>query len=671
LSWTAFAYGDQDPTEAGFLDEVTYAADTPPVITLNPFSQTNYPGYPVWLAADASGNPSPAWQWYQVGSGAIAGATANYYIPTNSGSAAVAGSYYALATNPAGSATTLTAAVTFVSAPLPPAWSVAVKSPFAAAFGTNLIKDFYAGCAVDAAGEVYVADQYIGDVNVESNFNTLNTLTALGAYGGAALVKCDPAGHAIWGVGLTNNDPVSYSYGVSVALAPANGAYLASDLVGTNWLGSNRFANTGDFSILLSRFDAGGSNLWSRLIGQNNTVFTVYNDLVADASGNVTLAGLFSGTVDFGGTNLTAPSGLGGFIVQYNSNGVPLWGQSFPGSPQNLAECGGQIYVALSASSTAGVTYLSFGALSNITDRAYGVAAVNATNGQPLWLRGVGEATGAHGSGISDDIPLISVAGSDVFLTGTAYGSNALFGALSVPVTGGRGQYFARYDTNGDAQVAAAFGSPTTMPWASAADSSGVYVSGDFDDYSSFGDRLIAAPEYAPSYLGANYFTQPFVAKFDRNGNPLWALNGLSPLLANFRGVATASDGVWASGIVQIFDALQYAQFGTNSVASDGYLYYYGTGVTFFFTQGGLLTKITESPVASPVTLLNPRRVGTNVQFSFQAAANILYTIQTSTNLASGSWSVFGAVTGSNTTQTISAPIPSNSRALFFRVISF
>jgi len=214
-------------------------------------------------------------------------------------------------------------------------------------------------------------------------------------------------------------------------------------------------------------------------------------------------------------------------------------------------------------------------------------------------------------------------------------------------------------------------GSPTTMPWASAADSSGVYVSGDFDDYSSFGDRLIAAPEYAPSYLGANYFTQPFVAKFDRNGNPLWALNGLSPLLANFRGVATASDGVWASGIVQIFDALQYAQFGTNSVASDGYLYYYGTGVTFFFTQGGLLTKITESPVASPVTLLNPRRVGTNVQFSFQAAANILYTIQTSTNLASGSWSVFGAVTGSNTTQTISAPIPSNSRALFFRVISF
>ncbi len=235
---------------------------------------------------------------------------------------------------------------------------------------------------------------------------------------------------------------------------------------------------------------------------------------------------------------------------------------------------------------------------------------------------------------------------------------------------GGRGQYFARYDTNGDAQVATAFGGPAAMPWAAAANASGVYVSGDFDGYSYFGNDLIAAPVFAQNDLGPEYFTQPFVAKFDRNGNPLWARNGVSSDEANFRGIAAASDGVWAAGFLKIANSV-YAQFGTNYVDSDGYFYFYGFGVTFFWTEGGLLAKIAEAPLASPVTLLNPQRVGTNVQFSFFGAANSLYTIQTSTNLASSnSWSVYGSVTGSNATQTVSAPIPSNSPALFFRVQS-
>ena len=69
--------------------------------------------------------------------------------------------------------------------------------------------------------------------------------------------------------------------------------------------------------------------------------------------------------------------------------------------------------------------------------------------------------------------PIISTSGSDLFLTGTAYGPSAVFSNLSVSLTGGRGQYFARYDTNGNALMAAAFGSTTTTPWASVADGSG------------------------------------------------------------------------------------------------------------------------------------------------------------------------------------------------------
>ena len=83
----------------------------------------------------------------------------------------------------------------------------------------------------------------------------------------------------------------------------------------------------------------------------------------------------------------------------------------------------------------------------------------------------------------------------NVFLIGTAYGSSAVFGGLSVSWPGARGQYFARYDTNGNPQLATSFGSPATATWASAASASGVYVCGDFDGYSSFGNRSDRGPD--------------------------------------------------------------------------------------------------------------------------------------------------------------------------------
>jgi hypothetical protein len=677
LTWVAAANGDADPTEAGYLDEVSFTPAPPPVITVNPSSQTNYPGFPAGLLAGASSSTPVTWQWFEVGPGQIANATNAFFSPTNSGTPGVAGDYYAVASNPSGPAITLTAAVTFVSGPLPPNWSHVFRSPFYPVNGMAY-SDYNGGCAVDPAGDVYVANQYIGNVNIENSQGAIvKTLTAVGTYGGAALVKYADTNVALnaspllWAVGLTNNDPASYSYADCVALAPGNGAYLASVLVGTNWLGTNKFSNNGGFSVLLSRFDASGSNVWSRLIGTNSQVFTYgYNGLVSDASGNVTVAGVMNGAADFGGIVLTS-TGYMGFMAQYNSNGVVRWAQVFPGWPESMASDAGQIYVATSAFTSGGVTNLNLGSLSILADRAYGVGAVNAATGQALWLNGAGEPFGANGV---NDVPLISVAGSDVFLTGTANGVTAVFGSLSVSLPGGRGQYFVRYDTNGNAQVATTFGSPTTMPWASTANASGVYISGDFDGYSGFGNFFVTAPEYAPSYLGAGYFTQPFVAKLDRNGNPLWARYGVSPVLANFRGIATTSDGVWASGFLEVTtdsnDAIVPAKFGTNSIASDAILVG-SPQSSLVFSRGGFLAKITETTAATPVTLLNLQAVGANFQFQFVAQAGFTHAVQYRTNLSAGTfWQTYSNVTGDGTLKTIPIPLSifSPSEQGFIRV---
>ena len=642
LGWVVYPNDDTDPTQAGFLDQVGYVQDTPPVITLNPFNQTNYPGYNAALLAAATNaaNSPITWQWFEVGNvSPIPNATNALFIPTNSGTAGVVGSYYAVASTPGGSTPTTAASVSFVSAPLPPDWTHALKSPFSPVNGSVFNKDYYLGCAVDSAGDIYAAAQYNGNMDVLTNGNTENVLTAPGN-SGAALVKHSANGNALWAVGLTNNQS-GYSFGMTVAVAPGNGAYLASEIYGTNWLGTNKFVETAGGSLLLSRFDASGSNVWSKLIGGTNSVDTSYNMLVSDASGNVTLAGFMSGTVSFGGTNLSSPAG-GGFTVQYDANGAVRWAQTIPTYTYGLAYGSGLLCVSLQSTVSSGVTNVSIGSLSNVTDRAWAVACLNATNGQAIWLRGVGDQYGANFSGHIDDMPLISVSGTNVFLVANAFGSSVVFGGLSVALPGGCGQYFARYDTNGTPQAATAFGNPTTMIWASAANASGVYVSGDFDSYSQFGNLVIAAPVFTTndldySYNGFDYiyFTQPLVAKFDLNGNPLWARNGVSSDLANFRGIATTSDGVWASGFLKVKDISSPAQFGTNFVSSD--LYVPGVGLsTIIFTQAGMIAKIGEPTAASAVTLVSPQITGSNFQFQFLSQAGFNHNVLYRTNLAVG-----------------------------------
>ena len=123
--------------------------------------------------------------------------------------------------------------------------------------------------------------------------------------------------------------------------------------------------------------------------------------------------------------------------MQYDATGAVRWAQTIPVYTFGLAYGNGLLYVSLQSAVASGVTNAGIGSLSNVTDRAWAVACVNAASGQALWLRGVGHQYGANFSGEINDMPLISVSGSNVFLTANAYGSSVVFGGLSVPLPGG------------------------------------------------------------------------------------------------------------------------------------------------------------------------------------------------------------------------------------------
>ena len=642
LTWKVSAFGDNDPAEAGYLDQVSYTftGGTPsPVITLNPFNQTNYPGYNVTLLAAATSNVAITWQWYKVGNASpIPSATNALFIPTNSGTAGVAGNYFAIATNGFGSATTTVATVTFQNAATPPDWSRAFRSQIYGYDNQTATTNYGIACLVDSTGNIYSANSFSGTNYFGSDvfYSTANRFAA-------GLFKHSATGNPIWGRAITNNGNGN-SYPQCVALAPGDGVYMSGVFFGTNKLGTNVLQETAGASLYLARFDSTGNILWVRTFGGTNFQFQSYHQLVADPAGNVTISALGNNLVNFGNTNIVL-NGQQGVLAQYDASGNLRWVQSPSAWVSYMTYSAGRIYGSMGGNPT---NYI--GGATNVSDRQWSLFALNATNGQGVWLRGIGS---QQGQGAFADTPAVAVSGTNVFLAGTGAGSNAMFGAFSVSWPVATGQYFARYDTNGTAQLATTFGSQTTIPWAAVADASGnVYVGGDFDTYSLYGNKIIAAPQH--DIIGTGFFSQTFVAKFDRSGNPLWARLAQSPAsYANLRDIALVNDGVWSVGFVN-----QYAYFGSNYVSGTATC----IGFPFCTIQlhvGGWLAKITDgAAVAVPVTLLNPQTPGSSFQFQFLSQAGFTHAVQFRTNLVAGlNWQTYSNVTGDGALKTIPIPL--------------
>jgi len=635
-----------------------------PVITLNPFNQTNYPGYSVALLAGASGTPTPTWQWYEVGNpNPIPGATSALFIPATSGTSAVAGSYYAVASNLAGSQATTSAQVTFVNAALPPDWSAALKSPFVNSDnnGVYLADDVYHACLVDATG----TNIYSVGFSSGTNYFGTTRITAAAGQIAAVIVKQTTAKTGLWVVAVTNNGNGN-AYGEAIAPAPGGGIYVTVGYSGTNWLGNTLLEDAGAGSILLARLDANGNTVWTQIMSATNGSFPVLGTLVSDASGNVTFSGVAGSSITVGGTPLTI-SGQTSFLAQFNSAGTLNWAEPMPNIIENVQTGGGRVYISLLNWLSGNQNY-TVGGLTNTLAHNYTLASVNATNGQGIWLRSIGAVLGDNPSSVVDDVPLISLAGTNVFLAGTAYGPTASFGSFTVPISGGRGQYFASYDTNGNALLATGFGSPTTQPEAAVADAAGnVYVAGNFDTYSTFGNDMLAAPHLGS--LGNGYYSQAFVAKFGPNGIPQWARMAESTNetiavtdLVNLWDVTLAPTGIWVCG-----EGSGAVYFGTNLVNSAGEYVAVGQDVIFEEFQSGMLGMIALTEPLSPVVLIDPLQSGTNFEFSFISTASHTNYVQYTTSLANANWLPYSTIPGDGTLKSVSVPANQHAAA-FFRV---
>ncbi len=658
LEWVANA--GSSASDAGFLDQVVLTPSIAPVITVNPFSQTNYPGYQVVLQAAATGTPTPTWQWYQEGNPSpLPGATSALYIPNNSGQSSVAGTYYAIASNNAGSAMTFPATVTFSNILAAPGWTGAFASPlynYTTTYYTESTNVYYS-CAVDGTGtNVYSSGYDLGNSYYYDFFNNIT-----GIYGNAAgiIIKQNlNVTHPVQWVAAITNNGAGNAYCEGLALAPTGGVYAVGQFTGANWLGSMPLNDAGEGTTFLAQFDANGNLLWITTITNS---FPVENGVVSDTNGNVTLTAVVDGSTTIAGTSYLG-TGQSSFLAQFNSAGSLNWVDHASNPIEYLAGGNGRIYASC-------INYFnntpSIGGITNTTDRNWSVAAVNAANGAGIWLNGAGEASGSGASGILDDVPEIAVSSTNVFLVGTSYGTNAAFGAYNLAITNGRGQYFARYDTNGNAELVTGFGSANTQPWAAVATAAGnIYVTGAFDTYTFFGNYLLGGPHHGTFDSGLHY-SQSFLAKFNQNGVPQWALPALAiagpdqPVdFINLFDVAIGGDNVWVAGTGN-----GPAEFN-NIEPSSNIIFTNDTTISFPSGMVGLLTDNTIT--LAPVTLIDTMLASSQFEFSFLSDTGHTNYVQYTTNLVNANWQPYSTIVGDGTLKTVQ--VSPNHPAEFFRV---
>ncbi|MFH0894835.1 MAG: SBBP repeat-containing protein [Bacteroidota bacterium] len=293
------------------------------------------------------------------------------------------------------------------------------------------------------------------------------------------------------------------------------------------------------------------------------------NCLAIDASGNCYISGMFSSTVDFdpgpGIANLTS---MGGgaydydiFIAEYDANGNYLWAKGIGGTGTDGSNC-----ITVDASGNLYITGLFWGTVD--FDPGTGIANLTSigtqdiyfakydVNGNYIWARNIGSYTGGENcfsialgntgncyiTGIFQDSTDFDPGPGTVYLT-TAVGNINM--------------YFAKYDSNGNYLWVKQICSATNdYSYDIAVDGSGnSFITGTFKNTVDFD------PGSGTANLIAVGNDDIFFAKYDANGNYLWAKS--IGYYSVDEGHSIAVDGTGNCYIAGIFDG--YPDFDPGS----------------------------------------------------------------------------------------------------------
>ncbi len=422
-------------------------------------------------------------------------------------------------------------------------------------FGGSAGSDRSGGVAVDSGGSIYLFGTFFGAVNFYAA-----TLTSAG--GSDVFVLRLDGVDVTWAkqAGGTGNETAGAIHFASNGLLYTTGAFQgtvplgagslvaagASDVFGAVFdntgklihatsgggtssdLGLDIAADSDGRAVIAGTFTGsasfGGTNLSSGgfeeafvwryafplptngIFSHGGTDHDTLAGMVIDAGGNHYVAGYFAGTIAFGSVTLTSAGGTDIFVAKLDSVGNVLWAIRFGGVSDDRANgIARDLHGSLYITGHVGGA-TTFGA-TTLTGPGGFVAKLDGM-GTTLWARQIGNS-------VSNESFAIAVSALDhLFVTGN-FASTATLGATTLVSAGATDMFIARLDLNGNFVWAKSAGNAST-DWSEglATDSSGnVYVAGHFYSTVSFGATPLTS-------VGG---TDGVVMKLDPSGTFLWA----------------------------------------------------------------------------------------------------------------------------------------------------
>ncbi|MDI1482628.1 hypothetical protein QHF84_38760 [Polyangium sp. y55x31] len=294
----------------------------------------------------------------------------------------------------------------------------------------------------------------------------------------------------------------------AVAIDPAGSIYIGGAIQGAMDFGDGQIlTSAGNDDAFVAKLDAQGNLAWAKRFGDAKVQRTTR--IVITPSGRIVLGGSFTGTINFGGTDLVSAGSSDIYVAELDAEGAHVFSRRFGGgSFEDLGglavDATGSLLVTGTFDTTIDFGPVAGGALTSIGGHDIFFAKLSA-NGTGLWARRAGDAGPQRGLAIA------AAPNGDVIIAGEASGT--LY--LDAPVLyakGDRGLYLARYTSSGGIVWGQMFGGELSGTFGVSLrvdpTSESILAAGFFDDEVDFGG--------GPRSSAGN--VDVFVARFTMDG---------------------------------------------------------------------------------------------------------------------------------------------------------
>ncbi len=340
----------------------------------------------------------------------------------------------------------------------------------------------------------------------------------------------------------------------AVALDASGNVFIAGNFSGQTDLGGGPLSSAGMGDMFIAKYSPTSTYQWAKRFGDWSE--DAAESLAIDRGGNVVVTGFFKGVVDFGGGVLySAYGGLDTFLAKFSATGVHLWSKNFYSDADDDGTS-----VAIDGSDnivltgkTVGTMNFGGGLLANKGASDFYVAKFLA-DGSLVWSKDFG------GPGADKSIGVALDGSGNVFIVGYFAGSIDLGGGTLTTASSDDDVILAKFGPDGRYVWAKSFPGPGyEMPCGVAVDGGGnVAIVGYFHYTINLGGTLLTSASTGNS--------DAFIAKYSNAGSYLWSerVGGTSADAGN----AIAVD---ATGhVITTGQFMGTADFGGQSLTSNG-----------------------------------------------------------------------------------------------------